>query len=442
MTAALRTGPRRIVVVVAIAVVMVIAGGLGTYLLIVHPRSIGSGVVDDGPTFYQVLSEVNSSVQSTLGGPWSLFSVIGLEAQIPFSPNVRGYPALNLSVNSCQQLINGVTVWNGSVPVFHGTFNSGTAPFWQLGYYSNVTKSVLIATSISGLSHVYPPIPLASGCVHAWTDFPSSPEFWATQIYSNNSLPVDSPIAAAVAWKNIDRNWIEENQPLVEVFSLGPALFTATGNEYGGSWGDYFMGCGLADVSGIHTLYAAEVSRSGGWEGASNGTTNCAILKSSGPAVDRGLYELVFLGATPSNGSETVWLTSSFQVALAYLNGTIYAYDGWGLANWMTSWNLLTSWALPLPLGTSTCGAWVASIADCPANSSGWFAVVLSATGEWVNSYGVLPNGTIGWSEPVTALVSHQQLVVVVPSSWNLTDDVLSVNSTVTTSAVLGWLTL
>jgi hypothetical protein len=68
--------------------------------------------------------------------------------------------------------------------------------------------------------------------------------------------------------------------------------------------------------------------------------------------------------------------------------------------------------------------------------------VILSQSGEWINSYGLQPNGTRGWAEPVTALVSHQQLVLIAPSSWNLTGDVLAVSSTVSSSTVLGSLTL
>lgn len=68
--------------------------------------------------------------------------------------------------------------------------------------------------------------------------------------------------------------------------------------------------------------------------------------------------------------------------------------------------------------------------------------VVLSQSGEWINSYGLQPNGTPSWAEPVTALVSHQQLVIVVPSSWNLAGDKLAVDSTVTNSTVIGSLPL
>jgi hypothetical protein len=84
----------------------------------------------------------------------------------------------------------------------------------------------------------------------------------------------------------------------------------------------------------------------------------------------------------------------------------------------------------------------VGEVADCVANNSGWFAVILSAGGEWLDSYGSLPGGGAGWSEPNTALVSHQQLVIVVPSGWNLSGDRFSPISTITTSTVTGIFTL
>ncbi len=103
----------------------------------------------------------------------------------------------------------------------------------------------------------------------------------------------------------------------------------------------------------------------------------------------------------------------------------------------MTGINVTTSSGQYLPLGTPTCRSRVASLADCPANATGWYAVLLSSSGEWLNSYGASPNGT-GWALPVDALVSHQQLVVVVPSSWSTSGDVLSVTSTLSTSRVVG----
>ncbi|MGD0588359.1 MAG: hypothetical protein ABSA63_06150 [Thermoplasmata archaeon] len=396
----------------------------------------------EGPTFYQVLASLNGSVRNVSGGPWSLVSVIGIASPIPFSPNVANYFLTNISVNSCQQQFNGLTMWNGSLPVFDGTSDSGTAPFWQLGYYSEASQTMLIATSVSGEAHVYAPMPLASNCTNSWTTFRYNPNFWVNQVYANGTLPVDSSVAARVAWANLDRGWIGQNAPLAEVYALGPGMITGTGDVYGGNWEVYFMGCGVAGFTGIRPDYAAGVSREGEWGGALNLTRNCVTLNSTGPVIDRGINKFFFSPPSPVIGAVTAWIDVPYQVGVTALNGSFYGYyDGWGVANWMTRWHVSNLSGMTLPLGSPGCDSWVPAVSDCIANASGWYAVILSASGEWVNSYGIQSNGTVGWAEPVTAFVSHQQFVLIVPSPWNLAGDTLAVASTVNVCDVTGSIT-
>jgi len=426
-----------------IVIILLLAGGLGGWYLLTHDLSpSGPRAGSDGPTFYQVLASLNDSIRNTPGGPWSLVSVTGVASPLPFSPNVDGYFRLNITVNACQHELDGLTLWNGSLPRFTGTYGSGTAPFWQLAYYSNSSQEVLVATSVSGVPHVYAPMSITNNCSYAWTTFRSNPSSWVNQILANSTLPVDSSVAAEVAWGNSDRSWIQQNAPLAEVFALGPGMFTATGDVYGGNWEVYFMGCGVAGVAGIRPVYAAGVSRTGEWGGALNGTRNCVTLNSTGPAIDRGINEFFFSPPTAVSGAATAWIDVPYQIGVTALNGSFYGYyDGWGVANWMTKWSVTNSSGRPLPLGSPGCDSWVPAVSNCIADTSGWYAVVLSATGEWINSYGIQPNGTVGWAEPVTALVSHQQLELVVPSSWSLAGDTLTVASTVSACDVTGSIT-
>jgi hypothetical protein len=202
-----------------------------------------------------------------------------------------------------------------------------------------------------------------------------------------------------------------------------------------------FDRCGLMDVAGVQTriFAAANWSAPSGQAAGELGGGNCAALNSS-QGEPGAQYDLLFSNVSEQQSSSTAWITVPFQVALAYeSNGTLLGdYDGWGLANWMTDWNLTTSSGAPLPVAGSGCAAWVPALADCASNESGWYAVVLSASGEWINSFGVQPGGAVGWSEPVTALVSHQELVIVCPSSWNMEGDSLNVTSTISTSTVSG----
>jgi hypothetical protein len=426
---------------IVIVVALVLLSALGSYLYATssHQGSGPSQVEVDGPTLYQAYAQVNSSITATPGGPWGVFSYYGIAAQSAFSANVLPYAvSTNLTVNACGAQFQGLTMWNGSMPRFDGSLNSGTAPFWQFAYFSNTTKELLLATDDLGSSKVYPPFPITSVC-QPWYDLNEpSPSYW-TRLLS--SLPANSPVQAVSALTGVDSNWLNEHLPVTEIYTSGPGVFTGLGDRPG-SVGVYFDRCGEENVAGVQPIIVAAETFQGKFQGWGNLSVDCNLPKSGYGAYD-GLYVIQKTNVVSETTSTMNTVSFTYNVALAYPNGTLTGDDdGWGLANWMTSWNLTTSSDSYLPLGTPNCPAWVPAIGDCVDNSSGWYAVVLSASGEWVDSYGALPGGGAGWSEPVTALVSHQQLVVVAPSSWNLGSDTLNVNSTVATATVLGSLTL
>jgi len=440
--AATRSSSSTRILVVGIIAGLVVAGGFGAWFFVIAPalNNAPSGPEGDGPTFYDVVRSANSTVENTTGGPWSLFSVYGIAAQVPFSMNVWGYPSQNVTVNACMAQFNGLTTWNGTPPVFHGSFDSGTAPFWQLGYYSVATQEILVVTDTMGLDHIYAPMSISSPCgSHAWYDFPTSPDYWANQL---TPLPVNTPLAAATALPMMDPNWISKNQPLVEIYTSGPGMLTRAGDRAGGAWSVIVQGCGMAGVTGIEPLILGEVTRDGQIGGVINATTNCSIQYSGPPAGDDGAYGLLFSPVIVSTSGTTSRFTSSFQVGQTNPNGsTVYNYDGWGLANWMVSLNLTNPDGVQLPMATSGCSTWVPSISDCLDNSSGWYAVLLSPGGQWLGSFGA-PGGQTGWTVPVVSMVDHQQLVIVVPSGWRVSGDSLGANSTTAFSVVRGQLSL
>jgi hypothetical protein len=453
MTAAPRTRARQTALAVAVAVAMTIAGGLGA-LLVLKQRAVSSpSVVDDGPTFYQALASLNSSVANESGGPWSIFSVMGIAAQDPYSPSVKGYVVINASlpVNGCQAALNGLTMFNGSIPVFTGTFNSGTAPFWQFAYYSNTTGKVLVGTNILGTPHLFSPFPLLSECTHGWGDFELDPTYWTNQTYSNSSLPPDSSIAAQAVWNQVDTGYLNQHHPLVEFFTSGPAMLSATQDQPSGRLGVDFVSCGLAGFTGYEAdshwatgygmAYYSGVNKNGSYAGRFNATTNCYLGNAATVAgAVTGTYELSFFNFSISSGESAEWFTTSTAVNFALTGGGRYT-DMWGLANWMAGLSMSTPSGQRLPPGSPGCPNWVPGVSSCAANSSGWYAVLLSQGGEWLASYGAFSSGT-GWSVPVTAMVSHQQLVIVFPSSWNVTGDLLGVTSTISSATVSGSLTL
>ena len=150
--------------VLAIVIVVVLAGVLGGWYWIGRTENSPPVPVvrDDGPTFYQALASLNSSVANQSGGPWLIFSVMGIAAEGAYSPSVKGYVSFNNSapVNGCQAALNGLSMFNGSIPIFNGTVNSGTAPFWQFAYYSNTSSEVLVGTNVMGTPHLFTPFSL------------------------------------------------------------------------------------------------------------------------------------------------------------------------------------------------------------------------------------------------------------------------------------------
>ena len=426
---------------IGLAAAVILASGLGVWHF---ERSQAPGVNPvppkrDGPTLHGVLTDLRASVTNVSGGPWALFSVYGIAAQAPFSPNLIGYVHTNVTVNACGQAFNGLTMWNGTIPLFNGTFDSGTAPFWQLAYFSSSSQEILVATDVLQDTHVFPAIPYPDSCM-PWYDFPGNAANWT----SPSEFPaVDSSSAAKVAWSSSLQGsttvgqWVPRNGPAVEIITAGPGIFMGLGDAVS-AYGIWFDRCGELGVAGVQPLVGVGIGSNGMWLGSSNLTHNCALLKSGPPGYSAD-YDLLLSSPSTRVTSSSTFVMLGYQVAIAYPNGTVAGfYDEVGLANWMTSWNLTNTSGAYLPEATPTCRAWMPTVADCVANSSGWFAVILSAGGGWINSYGAVPAGEVGWSEPVTALVSHQQLVIVVPSSWTITGDKLSVASTNSTLVVLG----
>jgi hypothetical protein len=437
----------RLAVPAVILALVVSAAGLGGWWLEQEHRHPGGPesppVVTDGPTFDQVLSKVVQQVNATSGGPWALFSIYGIAASVGFSPNLIGYASgENVTVNYCSRELDGLTLWNGTIPTFNGTFNSGTAPFWQLGYYSSAANEILVVTDVLGKSTVYPPLALPNVC-HPWYDFfVGSMANW-TALGSN--LPVDSSRAAAVVWgtpangTETVADFVGQGGPYTEIMTSGPGMFEGFGDQPDSGWGFIFDKCGEAGVTGVQPFVAAGVNRTGGGPIAFVIEHNCALQYSGAPAGYDSEYDLIFSSATVTSTPAQTVVETSFQVAIAYPNGTLAGdFDEVGLANWMTAIQLNDSSGQTLALATSTCTAWITNVSKCGVSSSGWFAVLLSPWGSWIDSYGLSSNGTPRWAMPVEAVVSNQILAIVAPQSWNVTADTLSVNSTVSFSVLIG----
>ena len=392
----------------------------------------GPVVRADGPTFHGALSALNESVDAAVGGPWNLFAVWGIATTLPFAPATIPWPEYNLTVNACQAQFSGLTLWNGSIPLFNGTFNSGTAPFWQFGFYSNTSSSILIATDVLDVTHVYPPMPMASACAVA-SGLGYEPWGWSTAL---RPFPADSSKMALTAWTTGGSVWTGKNQPAYETFVLG---FSNWGSGYPEGLVVHFARCGLVGATGVQPGLFVLVNSDGTLYLDDETTEGCGDVSSLGPPPVLFGYTAVFSNTTLLGASNSSLAEVPFQLGPAGNPSADFNVDG--LVSWMTSLNLTDSAGQRLANGAPWCPGWVTSIDECPANATGWYAVLESESGAWLDSYPSTPGGT-SWEVPNVALVSNQQIVVVAPSAWNLTGDKLVLNGTAVACPVNGTATI
>jgi len=433
MTAAPGMPARRAVLVVAVAVAMTVAGGLGTVLVLEQKAGSTTSVVNDGPTFYQALGKLNASVQATPGGPWTLYTVYGVATPVPFSPSALGWFEQNRTVNSCGALFNGLTLWNGSIPLFNGTFNSGTAPFWQFFYFSNVSQSILVATDVLGQTRVFPPAPMSSSCF-AGSSLNYDPWGWARVF---DPFPADSPTLSRSAVNALGAGWFVNNPSVFEAYRFG-SNYWGSGNP--GGLVINFERCGEVGRAGIQPAASVGVSSAGKFVTSFVGAEGCGNVESLGPPPVFFSYELGFASPTAVITGSSTYITIPFQALLTNSSGTI-GTDASGIVSWMVRLNLTSGSGAALPEAGFSCDEWVSTTSDCVANSTGWFAILQPPYGAWLDSYGASRTG-MNWCIPDVSLVSEQQLVIVVPNSWAVTGDLLSVASTTSNATISGSTTI
>jgi len=417
--------------VVLAAVLVAAAGALGWYYVTTsHMSTAASG---DGPTFYQALAAVNATVKGQPGGPWTLYAVWGIATPTPFAPNALGWYGNNQTVNSCGSQFDGLTLWNGSIPLFKGSFESGTAPFWQFGFFSNASQGIVIATDVRGVARAYPPLGMSSTCAR-FSDLGAAPWMWARTF---SPFPSDSPATAESAWTATGQRWMTSNQPAWEGYVIG---FSYWGSANPNGIIVKFARCGQVGATGVQPVAYVALNANGSWDSFFNGTQGCGDVVSLGPPPVYGSYVLNFTSPQISVSSGATTANQSFQAAYGRTSGPVDD-DAGGLVSWMTTLNLTTSTGERLPSSVPSCANWVPSLTDCHSNGPGWYVVLLSSTGAWLDSYPSSPNGT-EWNVPNVSVVSNQYLIVVVPSSWNVVGDVLSTNGTVSVVSVSGSITL
>jgi len=427
------TGPRRWLPFVAVAAgAMVIVAGTGFYLLATRNGGGGEREVPDGPTFYQALDRANVSADSSPGGPWTISQAYGVASPVPADPSVWGWGQYDSTFASCQSAFNGLTIWNGTIPLFSGTYNSGTAPFWQFVYFSNSTQQLLVVTDVRGQVEVFPAISMSSECAEA-SGLATQP--WITTLtWGREGWPVDTSKMASADWNTAGRQYVTWlNRPVGELYLFGSTQF-GSGQPVGDQLN--FFTCGTVGAAGVTPGLAL-----GGNNGANsfNYTLGCTPTASNWTAIP---LVVSFSASTYGGASGSLWISQEFQ--FLDRGSPPYSgpgYDTRGVASWMIGVNLSNDTGRSAPLAPAGCASWVPSLGDCPATTTGWYAVLTAPGGGWLASYGASSTGPV-WSSPVVPVVNNETLTVFAPSGGNTSGDTLRVASTTVQLPPTGSVTL
>ena len=437
-----RRGRRRGVIAAVLISAAVVVAGAGGYFYLAHQQGApGSSVIADGPTFYEALKSVNLSADLQPGSPWVLEQVYGVASPIPANPSTWGWGEYDRVLASCQPAFNGLTIWNGSIPLFHGTFNSGTAPFWQFVYFSNSSQELLVGTDVEGAVHVYPPISWSSECATSsglGYGLGHEPWLWKS-FWGQDGYPADSPTIANNDWNIMAKRYVAWlNRPVAEMYLLGATYF---GSGMPPDDQINFFTCGLVGAVGATPgleLFGSHGVTKLGFD-TFNYTLGCTPTGYNWTAVP---MRAAFSNASIVSTSTTEIAAQEFRfdyLGSPPLSGP--AYNAGGVTSWMVNLSLRDSNGQLLSVAVSQCSSWVPSVSDCPSNASGWYAVLLAPDGAWDGSYGAGAAGAT-WSSPVAPIANNETLDIVVPSTWNLTGDTLTMSSTTSGLPLTGSITL
>lgn len=382
-------------------------------------------MVSDGPTFAQAFSAVNDSASKHPGGPWTLSQAFGIATPIPSSPSSWGWPGdYPETMTACQQAFNGLTIWNGTLPLFNGTFNSGTAPFWQFIFFSNQSGQLLIGTDVAGEVSVYPSIGLSSPCA-GFSGIGYKP-WTSAKIISQGLFPIDTPVMAEAAWGAVGKTWVDAlgKQP-TEMYLIGDLPFgsgasSATQLEYFtcGTLGGVGVTKGLSVFANPHNL--SDVTA---WENYSLGCTPTAANWTAIPV------HFDFTNSTVTSAEEGTYYSQDFQVLMGF-NVSNMSNQSLGITSWMVNLSLASSTGTRLTLGTSGCDNWTTTYTDCLPDPAGWYVVLLSGSGGWLDSFGMTTSQG-AWTLPVVPIVSGQSIVLVLPNTWVVSNATLAISSTI-----------
>lgn len=369
-----------------------------------------AGPIASGYTFDQAAAKVAPTVANASGGPWRLFSAVGIVTSGLVSPEPDTTPA-----GACQGL-PGPTVWNSSrIPVWKGALNAGISPFWELLFIST-SGAILPIQTVNDSVMEDPPISPDTPCGIALSAI-------GGRNYSLLSSPTvnvsfDSDVTANLAWTHGGSQFVKANPRIVEYLSAGgpQPLYGVPWSVTGTGWGLVYGTCGIPGIHGNANESDFFIPNATS-VGSSTGNATCTWSH----------YTISF--GSPSNSSGP---DGGIWVSIPIMN----VAHNVSLNSWMFSLTVTNSSGSRQPVANVTCGASFGP-ESCRAETPGWFAALTTDTGYWLDVFGWNASGP-GWRLPNVGVYANDTLTVYLPSSLATASLTISTVSTLSSIEISG----
>ena len=193
----------RRVAAIAAAVVLILAGALGAYVVLERPAA------PLPPTFAQAREAANGSMVHVLGGGWSLLLAVGVDQRTAANVSVSG--ATNSTVADCTAKGIGGNPLPSSlnVPGYGESFGAGRAPLW-LFVYRQPSSGDYVLADVLGSDALAVGQLTGTACTSNLSSFSPIPAKFS-----------DSPSVAASAWSgSVDAQGFAAGDPAIDTLVM------------------------------------------------------------------------------------------------------------------------------------------------------------------------------------------------------------------------------
>lgn len=414
---------RRVLIVVAITVIVVVAG-IASYEVYqaTRPSSSPYPLPPAGwAAFKTAWNDVASAFQGLASGPWTIYFGEGVAADAPWSPPAAFWDgAPSYLWQGCLGRVSGVstfTFWNSSLYPYSDSstvFSSGAAPLWTFTFNGTGT-SMFVVTWLTGHITVNGAFPLGSPC-YSYFEFDVYYQGVQYNTLVNPDTEVDSNVISATAIQDSQSTQIYPPPtvptPANKAFALyfpGQEIFLPDTTSEFNQWTVVYGNCGLPGQLGSTFNLGAYVLNA--THPAGGFMTMTGRLSCFDSYYRLNMTSVPFLAPPNVSGQYRMWnLTWGFVTS-----AVPPTYATTSLSTGMLHWELKNDTTPPFvnyAPSAAVCGSGTTNLSNCTPPAQGWYAVLLNQNGDWIDSYPSVQNGT-AWSIPSVAVSPGDRILFV-----------------------------